>query len=79
MAEERRALSEERLAASRAADEARVGQLRLAEAVRAYVQQGVPIPFVMDGALSSKATVCTAAADLRLSMTGYVTLNASHY
>ncbi|PNH09060.1 hypothetical protein TSOC_004371, partial [Tetrabaena socialis] len=47
LAGERRGLSDERLAASRAADEARASQLRLSESVRAYVSQGVPIPFVM--------------------------------
>ncbi|GIL50038.1 hypothetical protein Vafri_6355 [Volvox africanus] len=47
--EERRALAEERLAASRSADVARTEQLRLTESVRAYVQQGIPIPFAMDG------------------------------
>ncbi|GIL77865.1 hypothetical protein Vretifemale_7333, partial [Volvox reticuliferus] len=47
--EERRALAEERVAASRAADEARTEQLRLTESVRAYLQQGIPIPFAMDG------------------------------
>ncbi|EFJ52799.1 hypothetical protein VOLCADRAFT_86130 [Volvox carteri f. nagariensis] len=47
--EERQGLAEERLAASRSADEARTEQIRLMEAVRTYVQQGIPIPFAMDG------------------------------
>lgn len=41
----RRVLSDERLAASKAADAARDAQLKLAEAVRQWVAQGVPIPF----------------------------------
>lgn len=49
LAEERRALSDARIASSRAAEEARAAQLKLADAVRAYVQQGVPIPFALDG------------------------------
>lgn len=48
IAEERRGLGEERLAASRAADSAREAQMRLAEAVRVWVAQGVPIPFVVE-------------------------------
>lgn len=47
MAAERRDLSEERVAASRAADAARDAQLKLAEAVRQWVAQGVPIPFAV--------------------------------
>lgn len=52
VAEERRGLSEERLAASRAAEEARGAQLQLTDAVRSYVQQGIPIPFVVEGELT---------------------------
>ncbi len=48
-AEERRGLAEDRVAAMRAADEARASLLRLSEAVRAWASQGVPIPFVVDG------------------------------
>jgi hypothetical protein len=43
-------LLEERLEASRAADKAREAHLRLAEAVRQYVVQGVPIPFALEAA-----------------------------
>ncbi|KAG2438502.1 hypothetical protein HXX76_005053 [Chlamydomonas incerta] len=53
VAEERRGLSEERLAASRAAEEARGAQLQLTDAVRSYVHQGIPIPFVVDGSSGS--------------------------
>ena len=49
MAEERRALGEARLEASRAADRSRETQMKLAEAVRQYVAQGVPIPFALQG------------------------------
>lgn len=49
LAEERRTLSDARIASSQAADAARGAQLKLADAVRGYVQQGVPIPFAVDG------------------------------
>lgn len=41
-------LSEERVAASQSADRAREAQMKLAEAVRMYVTQGIPIPFAME-------------------------------
>ncbi|MEW5299027.1 MAG: hypothetical protein WDW36_002082 [Sanguina aurantia] len=49
IAEERRALSDDRLASSRAAERLREAQLKLGEAVRNYITQGVPIPFAVEG------------------------------
>ncbi|MEW5313364.1 MAG: hypothetical protein WDW38_004936 [Sanguina aurantia] len=49
IAEERRVLSDDRLLSSRAADRLREAQLKLGEAVRNYITQGVPIPFAVDG------------------------------
>lgn len=49
IAEERRVLSDDRLLSSKAADRLREAQLKLGEAVRNYITQGVPIPFAVDG------------------------------
>ena len=49
IAEERHTLVEERVAASKSADKAREVQLKLSEAVRQYVTQGVPLPFALQG------------------------------
>ena len=57
-AEDRHQLLEERLEASRAADRARETQLRLAEAVRQYVTQGVPIPFALEGERGKGGVLC---------------------
>ncbi len=46
---ERRALNDERVASSQAAQTARAAQMQLAEAVRQWVTQGVPIPFHVEG------------------------------
>ena len=42
-------MSDDRMAASRAAEESRAAQLKLSDAVRGYIQQGIPIPFAVDG------------------------------
>ncbi|GAX76032.1 hypothetical protein CEUSTIGMA_g3475.t1 [Chlamydomonas eustigma] len=47
LAEERRVVSQERVDAHRAAERSRELQMQLAEAVRNYVAQGVPIPFAL--------------------------------
>eukprot|EP00798_Chlamydomonas_sp_ICE-L_P016028 gene16027-22166_t len=51
IAEERRGLSEEKVQASRVSAAARESQAKLAESVKAYVMQGIPIPFAVDPSL----------------------------
>lgn len=48
LAQERKEAGRERVGASRAVDESREAQRLLAEAVRAWVGQGVPIPFASE-------------------------------
>jgi hypothetical protein len=49
IAEERHSLCEDRVASSKSADRNRDLHLKLTEAVRQYVTQGIPIPFALQG------------------------------